>query len=270
MREFDRDGLILCKLLGEVFSASKGRYACSSEIFIRRFMYSETAKLFDSLAALDEILSADDIFSLLDGEYEQSSYGRNKFDTEVLYWIGYMYMYGSYIYERPLKSMYRFIKPKELSSLYFAYHSLDCKQAWGRIFEAKGKGLDEQWMLKEGVRIYSELLGLTSTHFIDVDPLEFDRIVSGKKKIRIGLNDRRFAVGDKIVFEDSSTGQKATAIIKAIKEYNDFYELYDHSDKSSLGYAKGEEADPKDMQKLYSMEDIAKHGVMAISFSLSN
>ena len=166
--------------------------------------------------------------------------------------------------------MYRFIKPKELNSLYFAYHSLDCRQAWERIFEAKGKGLDEQWMLKEGVRIYSELLGLTSTHFIDVDPTEFDRIVSGKKKIRIGLNDRRFAVGDKIVFEDSSSGQKATAIIKAIQEYNDFFELYDYADKHVLGHAKGEEADPKDMQKLYSMEDIAKHGVMAISFSLSN
>lgn len=270
MREFDRDGLILCKLLGEVFSASKIRYACSSEIFIRRFMYSDTAKLFDTLAALDEILSPDDIFAMLDGEYEQSSYGRNKYDTEALYWIGYMYMYGSYIYERPLKSMYRFIKPKELSSLYFAYHSLDCKQAWERIFEAKGKGLDEQWMLKEGVRIYSELLGLTSTHFIDVDPMEFERIVSGKKRIRIGLNDRRFAVGDKIVFEDSSSGQKATAIIEAIKEYNDFFELYDHADKHALGYTKGEEADPKDTQKLYSMEEIAKRGVMAISFSLSN
>ena len=95
MREIDRDGLILCKLLGDVFSASNGRYSCSSGIFIRRFMYSETAKLFDSLAALDEILSADDIFSLLDGEYEQSNYGRNKYDTEALYWIGYMYMYGS-------------------------------------------------------------------------------------------------------------------------------------------------------------------------------
>lgn len=270
MREFDRDGLILCKLLGDVFSASNSRYSCSSEIFMRRFMYSGTAKFFEGLAALDEILSADDIFALLDGEYEQSGYGRNKYDTEVLYWIGYMYMYGSYIYERPLKSMYRFIKPKELSSLYFAYHSLDCKQAWERIFEAKGKGLDEQWMLKEGVRIYSELLGLTSTHFIDVDPTEFDRIVSGRKNIWIGLSDHRFCVGDKIVFEDSSSGQKATVIIKAIKEYNDFFELYDHSDKRALGYAKGEQDDPSDMQKLYSMEEIAKRGVMAISFTLSN
>lgn len=270
MREFDRDGLILCKLLGDVFSASNSRYSCSSEIFIRRFMYSETAKLFYTLAALDEILSADDIFAMLDGEYEQSSYGRNKYDTEALYWIGYMYMYGSYIYERPLKSMYRFIKPKELSSLYFAYHPLDCLQAWERIFEAKGKGLDEQWMLKEGVRIYSQLLGLTSVHFIDIDGEEFDKIVSGKKNIWIGLSDHRFCVGDKIVFEDSSSEQKANAVIKAIKEYNDFFELYDHADKSSLGYAKGEQADPEDMQKLYSMEDIAKHGVMAISFSLSN
>ena len=270
MREFDRDGLILCKLLGDVFSASNSRYLCSSEIFIRRFMYSDTAKLFDSLAALDETLSIDDIFASLDEEYEETRYGINKYDPEALYWIGYMYMYGSYIYERTLKSIYRFIKPKELNSLYFAYHSLDCRQAWERIFEAKGKGLDEQWMLKEGVRIYSQLLGLTSVHFIDIDGEEFDKIVSGKKNIWIGLSDHRFCVGDKIVFEDSSSGQKATAIIKAIKEYNDFFELYDHSDKSSLGYVKGEQADPEDMQKLYSMDEIAKHGVMAISFSLSN
>lgn len=34
--------------------------------------------------------------------------------------------------------------------------------------------------------------------------------------------------------------------------------------------AQGEEADPKYMHELYSMNGIAKHEVMAISFSLSN
>ena len=48
MRKFDKDGLILCKMQGQVFEMSIETTSTSSEIFIRRFMQSIIAKSLDS------------------------------------------------------------------------------------------------------------------------------------------------------------------------------------------------------------------------------
>ena len=44
MRKFDKDGLILCEMQGQVFEMSIETTSTSSEIFIRRFMQSIIAK----------------------------------------------------------------------------------------------------------------------------------------------------------------------------------------------------------------------------------
>ena len=48
MRKFDKDGLILCEMQGQVFEMSIETTSTSSEIFIRRFMQSIIAKSLDS------------------------------------------------------------------------------------------------------------------------------------------------------------------------------------------------------------------------------
>ena len=48
------------------------------------------------------------------------------------------------------------------------------------------------------------------------------------------------------------------------KVYKSFFELYAHYPKSVLGYDDGEVANPDDMLKYYSQENIDNYGVMAI------
>ena len=137
MRSFDKDGLVLCSLQGNVFASSLGACETSSEIFIRRFMLSDVATEFDSCAVLNDSLTINDIFQKIEDEFGKSTYGKIKYNKEVLYWIGYIYRYFSYTYNLTSKSIYKIIKPKELNILYYSYHSLDPAQAIERILEEK-------------------------------------------------------------------------------------------------------------------------------------
>ena len=158
MRKIDHDGLLLCKIQGAIFENSLKKTNTSSEIFIRRFMLSDIAKQFDSKAYLDGTLTKDEVFELIEEEYGESSYGRNKYNSEVLYWIGYLYRYFSYTYELTSKQVYRYVKPKELNGLYLAYHTLSCAQAIERILEAKNISFDIDEQNKRLLQIIKELI----------------------------------------------------------------------------------------------------------------
>ena len=47
-----------------------------------------------------------------------------------------------------------------------------------------------------------------------------------------------------------------------------FEELYKHFDKESLGYNKDDIANPKDMEKYYSIEEQNKYGVLGIEIKI--
>ena len=156
MRKIDHDGLLLCKIQGAIFENSLKKTNTSSEIFIRRFMLSDIAKQFDSKAYLDGTLTKDEVFELIEEEYGESNYGKNKYNSEALYWIGYLYRYFSYTYELTSKQVYRYVKPKELNGLYLAYHTLDCAQAIERILEAKNISFDIDEQNKRLLQIIKE------------------------------------------------------------------------------------------------------------------
>ena len=157
MRKIDHDGLLLCKIQGTIFENSLKKTSTSSEIFIRRFMLSNIAKEFDSKAYLDSSITKDEVFELIDDEYGESNYGKNKYSGEVLYWIGYLYRYFSYSYELTSKQVYRYVKPKELNGLYLAYHSFDCAQVIERILEAKNISFDTDEQNKRLLKIIKEI-----------------------------------------------------------------------------------------------------------------
>lgn len=60
-----------------------------------------------------------------------------------MYWMGYIYRYFAYTYNISALNTYKIIKPKELRSLFLAYHTLDPSKAIERIMEAKGILLNE-------------------------------------------------------------------------------------------------------------------------------
>lgn len=151
MRKIDEIGLKLCKMQAEVFSASASETNCSSPIFMRRFMNSRVAQRMDSDGFLFEACDVNQIFQEIETEFGESSYGKEKYSEAELYWIGYIYRYWSYTYQKTSKQIYKFIKPKELRGLYYPYHSLDPSQAIERILEAKG--VNENDLTAKGVRI---------------------------------------------------------------------------------------------------------------------
>ena len=138
MIKLDRDGLWLCKIQGELFEKSITNVSTSSSIFIRRFMNSEIAKVFDSKDFLDDTISINGIYKELDAQFGESKYGSTKFNSEVLFWIGYIYRYFSYTYGLSSKQVYKIIKPNELNEMYYVYHTFDCANAIARILEEKG------------------------------------------------------------------------------------------------------------------------------------
>lgn len=156
MRKIDEIGLKSCKMQAEVFSDSVKETKCSSPIFMRRFMNSQVAQRMDLGGFLFEACDVNRIFQEIETEFGESSYGKEKYSEAELYWIGYVYRYWSYTYQKTSKQIYKFIKPKELRGLYYPYHSLDPAQAIERILEARD--LNEEDFTARGVKIMRDIM----------------------------------------------------------------------------------------------------------------
>lgn len=137
MKKIDKDGLLLCELQAKTFEMSIDATEVSSEIFIRRFMNSQISKSIDSCEILQTNMQAKDILERIEEQYGKSNYGSKRYTKNELYWIGYIYRYFSYTYEKSSVQVYKIVKPKELRSLFLPYHTLDPTQAIERILEAK-------------------------------------------------------------------------------------------------------------------------------------
>lgn len=156
MRAFDETGLKLSRMQAELFVLSASKLECSSPIFLRRFMLSKVAARMDQDGFLYEACTADGILQEIEEEFGATNYGREKYSTEELYWMGYLYRYWSYTYEKSSKQVYKLMKPKELRGLYYPYHSLDPAQAIDRILESKN--LVEEDLTQKGVEILRRIM----------------------------------------------------------------------------------------------------------------
>ena len=223
MRKIDHDGLLLCKIQGAIFENSLKKTNTSSEIFIRRFMLSGIAKQFDSKAYLDGTLTKDEVFELIEEEYGESNYGKNKYNSEVLYWIGYLYRYFSYTYELTSKQVYRYVKPKELNGLYLAYHTLSCAQAIERILEAKNISFDIDEQNKRLLQIIKET---RYKNEITINPVSDGGMshrsifkYKGKNVGRMDAVKTETAFGFKITVsrEYSKRGMESTLLLKTLE-----------------------------------------------------
>lgn len=95
----------------------------------------------------------------------------------------------------------------------------------------------------------------------------FKTIKEKTKTIELRLNDEKrqaIRTNDLIVFENVLSKEKLSAMVVGIQSYKDFEELYSHYHKIEIGYGQDEQANPKDMERYYSKEEITKFGVLAI------
>ena len=157
MKKIDKDGLLLCDMQATAFELSIDSTSVSSEIFMRRYMTSETVKLLDNESVLDMNLQARDIVMQVQEEYPESNYGSVKYSNNEMYWIGYLYRYFSYTYELSSKRVYKIVKPKELRGLFLPYHTLSPEQAIERILEAKNISFNPEDELKRQYEIFKRI-----------------------------------------------------------------------------------------------------------------
>jgi hypothetical protein len=158
MKKIDKDGLLLCELQAKTFEMSIDATEVSSEIFIRRFMNSQISKSIDSCEILQTNMQAKDILERIEEQYGKSNYGSKRYTKNELYWIGYIYRYFSYTYEKSSVQIYKIVKPKELRALFLPYHTLDPSQAIERILEAKNLFIvDDKAEIVRQYKIYKSI-----------------------------------------------------------------------------------------------------------------
>lgn len=108
-------------------------------------------------------------------------------------------------------------------------------------------------------------------HQMKLNPRPFCSIISGKKTVEMRLCDEKrskIKIGDKIEFCQRETGEKLLTRVVNLAKFSSFEELYAHFDKIDLGYETADIADPQDMYKYYSINDINKYGTLAIEIKL--
>ena len=157
MRAIDKDGLLLCDLQAKTFELSIDKTELGSAVFVRRFMNSRAAKWMDNGGILASNIRPTDLLDLVEEEYGHSEYGSKKLTHDEMFWIGYVYRYFVYTYEKSSASIYRELKPKELRDLFLPYHTMDPAQAIERILEARGQQPDQGNDIKRQYQIFRKI-----------------------------------------------------------------------------------------------------------------
>lgn len=106
---------------------------------------------------------------------------------------------------------------------------------------------------------------------MNLHPEPFDSIKNGHKDIEMRLfDDRRkgIKIGDTIEFTNNQTLERLSVEVINLYHFNSFEELYQHFDKTRLGYSETEIANPVDMEKYYSKDNILRYGVLGIAIKL--
>ena len=111
----------LCDIQGRLFERS-GEYA--SEGFICAFMNSEVAEHLDSPYNKLQWMGEEYLLEELEDEKDLSVDGE-KYNSDVLYWIGYLYRYWACSRKESSRKMYRYAPAKTMKRNYLAFHTLD-------------------------------------------------------------------------------------------------------------------------------------------------
>ena len=117
----DNIRLKLCDIQGRLFERSTD-YA--SEGFIRDFMNSRVAEHLDSPYNKLQWMGEEYLLEELAEEKSLTREGE-KFNPEILYWIGYLYRYWACSRKESSKKIYHLAPAKTMKRNYLAFHTFD-------------------------------------------------------------------------------------------------------------------------------------------------
>ena len=125
--------LKLCDVQGRLFVLST---AYASESFIRNFMFSEVALHLDSPYSKLQCVGEEYLLEELEDERNLSTVGE-KYDPEVLYWIGYLYRYWACYRNESSKTIFRVAPAKTMKRNYLSFHTLNPDAAIDNLIEIR-------------------------------------------------------------------------------------------------------------------------------------
>ena len=129
----------LSEMQGALFEMS-GVEGYDSETFIRVFMHSKISEGLDSDFDYTQWAGKEYIMERMKEECPE---GFSKqgivFDSETLYWAGYLYRYWHFYTGESSKVIYKQADAQTVNAMYYGYHTLDIEMAIDRLKEAKKK-----------------------------------------------------------------------------------------------------------------------------------
>lgn len=127
--------LKLCDIQGRLFELS-GRIGCNSEKFISVFMNSQLARALDS--KYNRMHWAGEEYLLEEVLVEAGNAipkDRKVFDSEVMYWIGYLYRYWCITRSESSAKVYKQANAKTMNRNYTIFHTMDPELAIEDLIE---------------------------------------------------------------------------------------------------------------------------------------
>ena len=155
MREFDTNGLRLAEFQAKLFEAATLTKSCSSAIFLRRFLHSNLLIQMDKNESA--LISLDPNYGLylIDEEFGETNYGKEKINKDIMFWMGYLYRYISYTRNTETPFVMNLFDYKQLVNLYSVYHTQDpewCIRSLLELNNLPEQIFDKNWRLKQTIR----------------------------------------------------------------------------------------------------------------------
>ncbi len=124
MRKFDHDGLLLAEFQGKLFERSS-EFGFSTGIFIRRFLHSDLLKILDMNDPANLSLDVNEAMNNFLEQFGDSDYGKIKYPSNMLFWMGYLYRYISYTRNVSTGYVMKLFSYKQLNDVFYAFHTQD-------------------------------------------------------------------------------------------------------------------------------------------------
>ena len=124
----------LCQMQGHLFelSAEKGY---DSEAFVKAFMNSCIAEDLDKIFNHTQWAGEKYLLSRLTEEHSEAIRKGTLYDTETLYWSGYLYRYWHFYTGESSKAVYKQAPITIMKQVYLPYHALSVEMAIDRLKE---------------------------------------------------------------------------------------------------------------------------------------
>lgn len=130
--------LTLADTQGKLFEQS-AKEDYDSEQFIKAFMTGTIAADMDKDFHHVQWAGREYILSRMEEEYKDNLVSGEVYDSETLYWTGYLYRYWSIYTGESSKEIYKQAPAKKMRAMYLMYHTMSPEMAIDRLKEAYQK-----------------------------------------------------------------------------------------------------------------------------------